>query len=234
MEQRRELICGVPALVLGAPAQRVFFYVHGKMGNKEEALDFAAVADAQGWQVVAIDLPQHGQRKSAPEPFTTGQILPELQAVYQALRTRWNEIGVYATSMGAWFSMRALPGAELNRCLFASPVVDLRQMLEKNMAWNSVTPEQLEREGEVRGEKGDAFSWREYAYAKAHPITEWTPPTTICFGELDHLTDLDTIHAFVQRFQCQLCLRKGGRHWFHTQEDARIMRAWEREFLRGF
>ena len=44
MEQRNELLCGIPALILGAPSERVFFYVHGKMGSKEEALDFAAVA----------------------------------------------------------------------------------------------------------------------------------------------------------------------------------------------
>ena len=57
MEQRKELLCGLPALVLGTPSERVFFYVHGKMGSKEEALDFAEVADAHGWQVVSIDLP---------------------------------------------------------------------------------------------------------------------------------------------------------------------------------
>ena len=119
MEQRNELLCGIPALILGAPSERVFFYVHGKMGSKEEALDFAAVADAHGWQVVSIDLPEHGARKDLPEPFTPTQIIPELQGVYQVLRSRWKTVGLYATSMGAWFSMQALPGEELERCLFA-------------------------------------------------------------------------------------------------------------------
>ena len=122
MEQRNELLCGLPALELGAPSERVFFYVHGKMGSKEEALDFAEVADAHGWQVVSIDLPEHGERKSLPEPFTPAQIIPELQRVYQTLRSHWKTVGLYATSMGAWFSMQALPGEELERCLFASPV----------------------------------------------------------------------------------------------------------------
>ena len=63
MEQRKELLCGLPALVLGAPSERVFFYVHGNMGRKEDALDFAEVADAHGGQVVSIDLPEHGERK---------------------------------------------------------------------------------------------------------------------------------------------------------------------------
>lgn len=231
MEQRKETLGGIPALVLGTPSERVFFYVHGKMGSKEEALDFGPVADAHGWQVVSIDLPKHGERTELPEPFTPFQILPELQAVYQTLHSRWKTVGLYATSMGAWFSMQALSGEELERCLFASPVVDLCQLMEKTMAWSGVTLEQLEREGEVQAEQGASFSWPVYAYAKEHPITHWTPPTTICFGELDHLTDLTTIQNFAERFHCALCLRKGGRHWFHTEEDCQQLRAWETRFL---
>ena len=155
MEQRNELLCGIPALILGAPSERVFFYVHGKMGSKEEALDFAAVADAHGWQVVSIDLPEHGARKDLPEPFTPTQIIPELQGGYQVLRSRWKTVGLYATSMGAWFSMQALPGEELERCLFASPVVDLCQLIEKTMAWSGVTLERLEREGKVIADNGE-------------------------------------------------------------------------------
>lgn len=231
MEQRNELLCGIPALILGAPSERVFFYVHGKMGSKEEALDFAAVADAHGWQVVSIDLPEHGARKDLPEPFTPAQIIPELQGVYQVLRSRWKTVGLYATSMGAWFSMQALPGEELERCLFASPVVDLCQLIEKTMAWSGVTLERLEREGKVIADNGESFSWPVYADAKAHPITHWAPRTTICFGELDHLTDLDTIQTFAEQFHCELCLRKGGRHWFHTEADYQQLRAWETRFL---
>lgn len=168
MEQRNELLCGIPALILGAPSERVFFYVHGKMGSKEEALDFAAVADAHGWQVVSIDLPEHGARKDLPEPFTPAQIIPELQGVYQVLRSRWKTVGLYATSMGAWFSMQALPGEELERCLFASPVVDLCQLIEKTMAWSGVTLERLEREGKVIADNGESFSWPVYALSLIH------------------------------------------------------------------
>ena len=99
------------------------------------------------------------------------------------------------------------------------------------MAWSGVTLEQLEREGEVLAENGERFSWSVYAYAKAHPVTRWAPRTTICFGELDHLTDLATVEDFVERFRCEFCLRKGGRHWFHTEEDCQLLRAWETRFL---
>lgn len=231
MKQQLETICGIPALVLGEPSEKVFLYVHGKMGSKEEALAFGDAAAHCGWQVLSIDLPEHGARQGKPELLTPWQVVPELQAVYEAVRRRWNTVGLYATSMGAWFSMLALPGQELERSFFASPVVDMRLLIEKMMGWSGVTPERLEREGEIPTDLGETLSWRYYTYAKEHPITQWDSPTTILFGEKDHLTDLETIQDFARRFRCDLQVREGGRHWFHTEEDLQNLRHWEEAHL---
>ena len=56
-------IAGIPALLVGEPSERLYLYVHGKMGCKEEALDFAKRACPAGYQVLAIDLPEYGQQK---------------------------------------------------------------------------------------------------------------------------------------------------------------------------
>ena len=53
---------GLNASLYGPPADRVWLYVHGKGGCKEEAADFAALACPRGWQVLAADLPEHGAR----------------------------------------------------------------------------------------------------------------------------------------------------------------------------
>ena len=57
-------IAGIPALLVGEPSERLYLYVHGKMGCKEEALDFAEHACPAGYQVLAIDLPEHGNGKA--------------------------------------------------------------------------------------------------------------------------------------------------------------------------
>ena len=51
---------GLKAALYGPPADRVWLYVHGKGGCKEEAEDFAALACPRGWQVLAADLPKSG------------------------------------------------------------------------------------------------------------------------------------------------------------------------------
>ena len=34
MREEKKMICGLPALELGEPSERVFFYVHGKWGAR--------------------------------------------------------------------------------------------------------------------------------------------------------------------------------------------------------
>lgn len=52
------------------PPTRVWLYVHGKGGCKEEAADFAALACPRGWQVLAADLPEHGHAAGTGCPWT--------------------------------------------------------------------------------------------------------------------------------------------------------------------
>ena len=70
-----------PAVVYGEEADRVFLFVHGRCGCKEEGRDFAALAAPFGWQVLAVDLPEHGSRKDAPEKLLPWTAVPELQSV---------------------------------------------------------------------------------------------------------------------------------------------------------
>ena len=44
MKTERIPLKGIPALLIGEPSRKVYLYVHGKMGSKEEALAFAEQA----------------------------------------------------------------------------------------------------------------------------------------------------------------------------------------------
>ena len=79
MKTERITLKGIPALLIGEPSHKVYLYVHGKMGSKEEALAFAEQACPAGYQVLAIDLPEHGERKNGPERLLPWVVVPELQ-----------------------------------------------------------------------------------------------------------------------------------------------------------
>ena len=57
-------IYSIPALLIGAKSKKVFLFVHGLHGYKEEALAFAKVAVPMGYQVLGIDIPV--ERKPRP------------------------------------------------------------------------------------------------------------------------------------------------------------------------
>ena len=60
MKKQTMTLAGIPAILYGSRSRNVYLYLHGKNGCKEEAERFAATACEAGWQVLAIDLPEHG------------------------------------------------------------------------------------------------------------------------------------------------------------------------------
>ena len=80
---------GLNASLYGPPADRVWLYVHGKGGCKEEAADFAALACPRGWQVLAADLPEHGARRGDGVPLDPWHAAPELRALLGYAKGRW-------------------------------------------------------------------------------------------------------------------------------------------------
>ena len=65
MEMERLNIGAVPALRLGAGTRGAYLFVHGKLGNKEEAVDFARRAEPAGYQAGPWTRGAAGQRGAA-------------------------------------------------------------------------------------------------------------------------------------------------------------------------
>lgn len=89
MEKIKLEIAGIPAVLYGKRSRRVYLYVHGKNGSAAEAARFARTACPAGWQVLAVDLPEHGTRKNSPEklvpvgghPGTANGLCPDAAGV---------------------------------------------------------------------------------------------------------------------------------------------------------
>ena len=125
MKKQTMTLAGVPAVLYGERSRRAYLYLHGKNGCKEEAERFAATACETGWQVLAIDLPEHGARKNSPERLLPWVVVPELQAVYARMKPVWAHIRLYGVSIGAWLAMQALQADVPEKTLLVSPVVDM-------------------------------------------------------------------------------------------------------------
>lgn len=169
-------------MVFGEESDKVYLYVHGKCGCKEEAGGFAELVCNSGFQVLSLDLPQHGARRGGEVKFVSWAAAPELRAVFSYAKQKWKSVSLYANSIGAYFSLLAFPNDCFDKCLFVSPVLDMTALIEKMMGWAAVTPTQLQAQGEIPTSFGETLSWIYYTYAKQHPIETWNSPTAILYA----------------------------------------------------
>lgn len=110
-----------PALIIGEKSDKVFLFVHGLHGRKEEALAFAEVAVPKGYQILSIDLPVER------EPW---EVLPRLNEVRDFLYENWKNVSVRANSIGSWFSLLAFQNMKVEQALFVSPILDMKKFIE--------------------------------------------------------------------------------------------------------
>ena len=216
----------IPAVLYGDNSEKLFLYIHGKMGSKEEAAHLAEIVYPMGYQVLSIDLPGHGERTGEMERFVPWEVVPELQAVYANTQKRWKKISLYANSIGAYFSLLALRDAKLEKSLLVSPILDMEKLIRDMMGWAGVTQEQLQQAGEIPTAFGETLSWKYLTYAAEKRITKWDIPTAILYAGQDHLTSRQTVDDFAQRFGCTVTVMENGEHWFHTEEQFAVLDAW--------
>lgn len=56
----------VPTVLLGEQPDKLFLFVHGQCGSKEETRAFADVACPIGWKLLGMDLPHGMEREWIP------------------------------------------------------------------------------------------------------------------------------------------------------------------------
>lgn len=78
--------------------------------------NFSKIVCKYGWQVISIDLPEHGERTAEKDSFNPWNILPELEILITFVKDKWSEISLYANSIGAYFSMLAYKNEKINSC----------------------------------------------------------------------------------------------------------------------
>lgn len=227
MREEKFIIDAIPAVLYGELSDRLYLFVHGKCGCKEEGEAFAETVCPKGWQVLAIDLPEHGERRGGKPGFDPWHVVPELRAVLAYARQRWGHIALRAASIGAWFSMQAFAGEPLKKALFVSPVLDMEKLIRNMMLWASVDVARLEQEGEIPTDFGETLSWRYLQFAREHPVAGWAINTAILYPGRDNLTTRTTVDEFAHHFGCDLTVMEDGEHWFHTPEQLAVLQKWE-------
>lgn len=233
MEPQLFQVGHIPAALLGPPSERVIVAVHGAQSSKTD-VPFRLLAEVfSGCQVLSFDLPEHGDRKNQPTLCKPPVCVRELSEVLDYAESRWSHIGLFAVSMGAYFSLLACPDRNLSHVWFLSPVVDMERLTRDMMGWFRISEDRLEAEGAIPTPMGQTLYWDDLCYLRRHPVGRWSFPTDILRGAGDTLVAEETVTAFAERFSCRLRIAEGAEHWFHTPSDLAVLRDWLRETALG-
>lgn len=223
----------IPAILWGDKSEKLFVVVHGDMSNKadDQIVVFAEEATARGYQVLSFDLPEHGDRKEDKYLCKVQNCVEDLKKIMDYAKTLSNNISLFACSMGAYFSLLAYKHNPLEQCLFLSPVVNMKRIIDNMMTWFNINENRLKTEKEIPTPIGKTLYWDYYCYVKEHPINEWSKPTSILYGSNDNLCEFKVISMFAKDFQWDLEVMEQGEHYFHTQEQLEFFRQWLKKHI---
>ncbi len=219
-------IKNIPTVIYGEKTDKVYIFIHGKQGYKEEGEDLAGIVCNKGYQVISIDLPGHGERKAEAKDFLPWKVVPELQSVMKYVRENWSIVSLRANSIGAYFSMLAYYCEPLNNVLFVSPILDMVKLIQDMMIWAGVTERELQETQIIQTAFGETLDWQYYQYTKEKQPINWSHQTNILYAGKDNLTNIQTVNEFVANHGCKLTVMEDGEHWFHTPGQLAVLDKW--------
>lgn len=229
MKTERINIDGIPSIIWGEKSSKVFIAVHGNMSNKEDEVIkiLAEKVIGKGYQLLSFDLPEHGERKNDTTYLCKVQnCVKDLKQIIEYAKLNYTEINLWACSMGAYFSLVAYKNEEIKQCLFLSPVVNMKVIIDNMMLWSNTTEEELEEKQEIKTDFGQTLYWDYYKYVKDNPIINWNKKTYILYGNKDNMQNEDIIKNFSNKFNCDLTILENGEHYFHTEEQLKFYKKW--------
>ena len=222
-------INNIPSIIWGEKSSKVFIAIHGNMSNKEDKVIeiLANKVTNKGYQLISFDLPEHGERKIDTNYLCKVQnCVNDLKQIIEYAKVNYNEINIWACSIGAYFSLLAYKDEDLKQCLFLSPVVNMKIIIENMMLWSNTTEKELNEKQEIKTDFGQTLYWDYYLYVKENPITNWNKKTYILYGNKDNMQNESVIKDFSNEFNCDLTIFKNGEHYFHTEEQLKFYNDW--------
>ena len=229
--KKRVTIEGIPTIIWGPYSKKVYIYLHGKMGCKENAKHFADIAIARGYQVISFDLPEHGERKNEDYPIMAWNSVKDLKCISNYVISNWKDISLYACSLGAYFSLLAYKDINFKKCLFQCPLLNMEKLIENMMKWFNVTEEQLKREKEVATPMNEILYYDYWIYSKENPVDIWCSKTYLLYPSKDALTERSTIDDFVNRNSVQLTILDGAEHYFTEDKYLEQLEVWLKDSI---
>ncbi|MEG0366683.1 MAG: alpha/beta hydrolase [Coprobacillus sp.] len=233
MEKKRIEIKGIPSIIWGVPSDKVIIAVHGNMSNKEDIpIEILAnVAVSKNYQVLSFDLPEHGDRKGEETLCKVKECISDLVVIMKYVKDNWDEVSLFANSIGAYFSLLAYQDEQIKNAWFLSPVINMQRIIENMMKWFQIPELQLQQEQAIATPIGQTLYWDYYCYVKENPLTKWNVQTYILYGDKDEMCEKDTVFDFVDKYNSKLQIVENCEHYFCDEYQLNEFEIWLSQYI---
>ena len=229
MKTEKININGIPSIIWGESSSKVLVAIHGNMSNKEDEVIkiLARKVVRKGYQLLSFDLPEHGERVNNKNYLCKVQnCVSDLNLIMKYAKTNFDEINLWACSMGAYFSLLAYKYENIKKCLFLSPIINMKIIIDNIMLCSNVNENELKEKQEVKTEFGQTLYWDYYKYVKDNPITNWNKETYILYGNKDNMQNEDIIKDFCNKFNGKLTILENGEHKNQKKDQISFYKNW--------
>ena len=144
--------------------KKLILYIHGKGGTAAEAEHYKPLFPND--DVLGLDY----------QAQTPWQAKLEFPTAMEKLSESNRAMILIANSIGAYFSMCALPQDKIERAYFISPIVDMERLILDMMGWAKISEAVLCEKRQIETSFGETLSWEYLCYARSHPVC-WQVPT---------------------------------------------------------
>ena len=215
----------MPVIKYGTKYDKVIIFVHGFCGSSADAEPLVDIATKYGYQILAVNLPEHGTRTDEVKllPWT---VIPELKEVASYAKKKWLSVCICAVSIGAWFSTFSFSDVNTDKYLFVSPLLDMCDTITRLMLASGVTEEQLRKERIIKTKFGQTLSYEYLNWVRNNPINFPCGKTLILRAENDEVVPFVAVENFADKFDCKLDVMPGGEHWLHTPDQILYLQQW--------
>jgi len=221
---------GLPALVWGKPATKVYLYIHGEDGNREDAEDFARVAETKGIQTLSVDLPGCGKRRDEKKRRDVWSGMETVTLAADYAFAHWKRVGLLAGSIGAYYCLQAFPERKFERAILQSPILDLEWLVRKIFNWFDTDVKELKSKGDLPTPV-ETLTPEYWQYVQEHPLTKWSSPTWVLHAGKDQLQSTELVVSCCRRFQWTVAVCLTSDHNFRGEADKKPLEIWYEDHI---
>lgn len=195
-------------------SNKVVVYIHGMKGSSLEAEEYKYI---EGYDIKGLDY-EDGN------PYEMKDII---RNKFAELIKPYDEVVVIANSIGAFYTYEYLYDFNIKQAFFICPIANMFQIIFNLMINNGITRERLKEERFIKIDRDTTLSYEFYQYLSDNlHNSNYKVPTEILYGSKDELVYIEDINTFVMDHDARLTIKKGSKHYFHTDEEKEFIKNW--------